>query len=47
MDPREIIDKCIEDLVRRIDIKKTTLWEKLIQLGLFTLDDGKYIKVRF
>ena len=45
MNPTEIIDKNIEGLVEGIDVKNTTLWEKLIQLGLFTFSDVQHIKV--
>ena len=45
MDPRELIDDNIEGLVECIDVKNTTLWEKLIQLGVFTSSVVEYIKV--
>ena len=45
MNPREIIDNNIEGLVESIDVKYTTLWEKLIQLGVFTSSVVEYIKV--
>ena len=43
----EIINNNIEDLVKGIEVKITTLWDRSIQLGLFTLSDVGYIKVRF
>ena len=45
MNPTEIIDNNKEGLVENIDVKNTTLWEKLIQLGLFTSSVVEYIKV--
>ena len=45
MNPREIIDKNIAALVESIDVKNTTLWERLIELGLFEFNDVQYIKV--
>ena len=45
MEPREVIDHNKEGLVESIDVKNTTLWEKLIQLGLFTSSVVEYIKV--
>ena len=45
MNPRELIDDNIEGLVECIDVKNTTLWEKLIQLGVFTSSVVEYIKV--
>ena len=45
MNPTEIIDNNKEGLVENIDDKNTTLWEKLIQLGLFTSSVVEYIKV--
>ena len=45
MNPTEIIDNNKEELVESIDVKNTTLWEKLIQLGLFTSSVEEYIKV--
>ena len=45
MNPREVIDKNIAALVESIDVKNTTLWERLIELGLFTSGDVEYIKV--
>ena len=47
MSAEDIIGNNIEDLVETIDVKNTTLWERLIQFGLFTLRDVEYIKVRF
>ena len=47
MDPREIIEKHMADLVEKIDVKNTTLWDKLIQSGLFKSSDVEHIKVRF
>ena len=47
MDPREIIEKHMADLLVSIDVKNTTLWDKLIQLGVFKLGDVEHIKVRF
>ena len=46
MDPREIIEKHMADLVKNIEVRNTTLWDSLIQLGLFTLNDVEHIKVR-
>ena len=45
MNCTEIIDNNKEGLVQSIDVKNTTLWEKLIQLGLFTSSVVEYIKV--
>ena len=45
MNPREVIDKNIAALVESIDVKNTTLWERLIELGLFDFSDVQYIKV--
>ena len=45
MNPREVIDKNIAALVESIDVKNTTLWERLIELGLFGFSDVQYIKV--
>ena len=45
MKPRKVIDHTKEGLVESIDVKNTTLWEKLIQLGLFTSSVVEYIKV--
>ena len=45
MNPTEIIDNNKEGLVESIDVKNTTLWEKLIQLGLFTSSVVEYIRV--
>ena len=45
MNPREVIDDNIEGLVESIDVKNTTLWEKLIELKLFTSSDVQHIKV--
>ena len=45
MNHREVIDKSIAALVESIDVKNTTLWERLIELGLFTSGDVEYIKV--
>ena len=47
MDPGEIIEKHMADLVDSIEVKHTTLWDRLTQLGLFKLSDVEYIKVRF
>ena len=47
MSAEDIIGNNIEDLVETIDVKNTTLWEKLIQIGLFESGDMQYIKVRF
>ena len=47
MSAEDIIGNNIEDLVETIDVKNTTLWERLIQVGLFKLRDIEYIKVRF
>ena len=46
MNPEEIIEKHMADLVEKIDVKNTTLWERLIQLGMFTSSVVEYIKVR-
>ena len=45
MNPQEVIDKNIAALVESIDVKNTTLWERLIQLELFDFNDVQYIKV--
>ena len=45
MDPREIIEKHMADLVEKIDVLSTILWESLVQLGVYTLSDVEYIKV--
>ena len=45
MNPQEFIDKNIAALVESIDVKNTTLWERLIQLELFDFNDVQYIKV--
>ena len=45
MDPEKIIEKNMTDLVDRIEVKNTTLWDKLIQLGLFTAFNVQDIKV--
>ena len=45
MNPREVIDHNIEDLVQSIDVKNSTLWEGLIVLNLFSSDDVQHIKV--
>ena len=47
MNPREVIDDNIEGLVESIEVKNTTLWEKLIELKLFKASDVDYIKVSF
>ena len=47
MDPRKIIEKHKADLVRRIKVETTALWEKVIVSGLFQSSDVKSIKVRF
>ena len=47
MSAEDIIENNIKDLVETIDVKNTTLWERLIQFGLFKLRDVEYIKVRF
>ena len=45
MDPEKVIEKNMTDLVDRIEVKNTTLWDKLIQLGLFTAFNVQDIKV--
>ena len=45
MNPRAIIDGSREGLVESIDVKNTTLWDKLIELGLFTSNKVQYIIV--
>ena len=45
MDPRRIIDANLEGLVQSIDVKNTTLWERLIELGIFSSSYVEYIKV--
>ena len=47
MSHKKIIGNNLEDLVESIEVKITTLWDKLIQLGLFKFSDVEYIKVRF
>ena len=47
MNSKEIIEKHLVDLVEKIDVKNTTLWEMLIQFGLFNLSNVEYIKVRY
>ena len=47
MDPREIIEKHMADLLVSIDVKNTRLWDQLIQLGVFKSGDVEHIKVRF
>ena len=42
---KEIIEQSLADLVNKIDVKNTSLWETLIELGLFTSGDVEYIKV--
>ena len=45
MDPEKIIEQNMTDLVDRIEVKNNTLWEKLIQLGLFAAFNVQDIKV--
>ena len=45
MDLREIIEKHMADLVDSIEVKNTTLWDRMIELGVFKLNDVEYIKV--
>ena len=45
MNPEEIIDKNKQSLVDKIDLKNTTLWERLIELGLFNSGDVEQIVV--
>ena len=45
MDHRNVIDNNLEDLVKSIEVRNTTLWERLVQLGLFKSDNVEYIKV--
>ena len=47
MDPREIIENHMADLLVSIDVKNTRLWDQLIQLGVFKSGDVEHIKVRF
>ena len=47
MDPREIIETHMADLVDSIEVHITVLWERLIQSGLLKSSDVEYIKVRF
>ena len=44
---QEIIDKNIEYLVDKIELKTNVFWDKLIKLGLYTSSDVNYIKVSF
>ena len=45
MNPREEIENNKKWLVDSIDVKNTTLWERLIELKLFTSSDVQHIKV--
>ena len=45
MNPREIIDSNIAGLVESIDVKNSTLWDRLIELKLFEFSDVDDIKV--
>ena len=45
MNPKEIIAENIEALVDMIDVKNTTLWERLVGLGTLHYSDMEYIKV--
>ena len=45
MNPEEIIDKNKRNLVEKIKVKKTTLWERLIELELFDSGDVEQIVV--
>ena len=45
MNHREVIDDNREGLVESINVKNTTLWEKLIESKLFTSGDAQHIKV--
>ena len=44
MNPREVIVDNVEGPTESIDVKNTTLWEKLIELKLFTSGDAQNIK---
>ena len=46
MNHRNIIENNLEGLVENIDVKNTTLWERLVELGLFDSCDVEYIRVR-
>ena len=45
MNPKEIITENIGALVDKIDVKNTTLWERLVELRTFQYLDVEYIKV--
>ena len=45
MNAEDIIDKNRESLVENIEVRITTLWEKLIELELFKSTDVDYIRV--
>ena len=45
MNPNKIINKNLASLLQCINVKITILWERLIELGLFTSSDVEYIKV--
>ena len=42
---KETVDKNRRYLVENIDIKTSLLWERLIELDLYTGEDAEYIKV--
>ena len=45
MNPEDIIDENKQRLVEKIDVNNTTLWERLIELGLFRSGDVEQIVV--
>ena len=46
MDHLALIDKCMGDLVTRIDLKNTVLWERLVEKKIIEQHDVEYIKVK-
>ena len=45
MDHEKVIETNIEGLVKSIDVKNSTLWERLTELGMFKLSDVEDIRV--